>query len=469
MSGKKALAVADQFFLSKNKTEPSQYKSHTVHYGWVVRPLAKDEGQGLPAKQLNWQAGARDVESTRGTAPRATGQEIIDEVLLTVMRAPNTYTREDIVEISGHGGIAALKNIFQAVVDLGVRPAEPGEFTKRAFLNGRIDLAQAEAVLDIIQAKTDAFLRVSANQLKGDLSLELERIREFLMGTYTEMEAIVNFPEDEIETPARESFLKNIQMAQVRIDKLLASGQQGKILREGIKIVLCGKPNVGKSSVLNALLKQPRAIVSEIAGTTRDTIEETAQIQGIAFQLVDTAGILEPRDFIEQEAVKRSQMFIEQADLLILVIDASEPLSPEDVHLLERLKSRRAIIVLNKCDLGVKVEEGSLKQEFSQPIVRISALKKIALEELEKAMVDCVLQGISLDTDAVLVSNLRHLHSLRECSSALALAREAMNNVSMEFVCEELKMGIHELDTITGRNIDQDLLDKIFSEFCIGK
>jgi len=260
----------------------NQAKSHTVHYGEIL------DGKG----------------------------NAIDRVLVSLFRNPTSYTGEDVVEISAHGGMRILQNILDLILTCGARQAEPGEFTRRAFVNGRIDLAQAEAVLDIIQAKTDTFLQVSAHQLKGDLSTELEGIREQLMNIYVQIEAIVNFPEDDVDTD-NTAVLTGISDSEKRVAALLRSSEQGRILKEGIKIAICGKANVGKSSLLNSLLKTPRAIVSDIAGTTRDTIEETAQIKGIPFQLTDTAGILEPRDLIEEEAVKRSHRVIEGADLVL--------------------------------------------------------------------------------------------------------------------------------------------------------
>ncbi len=447
LSGKKALAIADQMFMARNKKKPSEFKNYTIHYGWVVRksPLKRKSSED--------------------------GFDIIDEALLTVMRAPQSYTKEDVVEFSSHGGTVCLKAILALATELGARLAEPGEFTKRAFLNGRIDLTQAEAVLDIINAKTDAFLKVSTHQLKGELSSELESIRESLMAVYTQLEAVVNFPEDDIDAAGKKELANKIRSAQNRIERLFKSGEHGRILKEGIKIVICGRPNVGKSSLLNVLLKVPRAIVTDIAGTTRDTIEETAQIKGIPFHLVDTAGILEPRDLIEQEAVKRSRMSIESADLVLLVLDSSRPLSREDEDLIEKIREKNFLVVINKCDLSGHLDEERIKNIFpSAKIVKVSAIKKIAIDGLESAIVDNVLSGLTPDTHGVLVSNIRHINSLQECLMTVQKALVALKNgLSPEFISEDIKSAVNSLDCITGRNIDQDLLDKIFSEFCIGK
>lgn len=436
LSGKDALAIADRMFAGKGKKKPSEFKTFSVHYGDVIR-----DG------------------------------EVIDEALLTVMRGPRSYTREDIVEISSHGGIVSLKAILKTAVQLGARLAEPGEFTKRAFLNGRIDLTQAEAVLDIIQSKTEAFLRVSTHQLKGDLSIELERIREQLMNIYVEIEAIVNFPEDDIDAAAREVILEKIRGARGGIEKLLASSEQGRVLREGIKIVICGKPNVGKSSVLNALLKHPRAIVSAVAGTTRDTIEETAQINGIPFQLVDTAGILEPRDFIEEEAVKRSRLSIMTADLVLFVMDASQGPTGEDQKLFDLVKERDVVVILNKCDLGERMPFPEVREIFAnKDVMKISALLKEGIEELEKAIVARVWHGEDAADCGLLLSNMRHINCLEGCLKAVQEAEKASRDgLSWEFVSEEIRAAVHALDRITGRSIDNDLMERIFSQFCIGK
>ncbi len=447
LSGKDALAIADRMFTGKGKKKPSEFRTFSVHYGEVIR-----DG------------------------------EVIDEALLTVMRGPRSYTREDIVEISSHGGIVSLKTILTIAVRLGARLAEPGEFTKRAFLNGRIDLTQAEAVLDVIQSKTEAFLRVSTHQLKGDLSIELEKIRESLMNIYVEIEAIVNFPEEDVDSwnggdrrgadaAAREAILGKIRAAQGGVEKLLASSEQGRILRDGIKIVICGRPNVGKSSVLNALLKHPRAIVSAVAGTTRDTIEETAQINGIPFQLVDTAGILEPRDLIEEEAVKRSHLSLMTADLVLFVTDAGQGSTGEDQKLFDLVKERDVVVVLNKCDLGGRVPLPEIQKIFvNKDVIRVSALLREGIEELEKAIVARVWHGEDTADCGLLLSNMRHINCLEGCLTAVQEAEKAScGGLSWEFVSEEIRAAVHTLDRITGRSIDSDLLERIFSQFCIGK
>ncbi|HQP09881.1 MAG TPA: tRNA uridine-5-carboxymethylaminomethyl(34) synthesis GTPase MnmE [Candidatus Omnitrophota bacterium] len=440
LSGRHALAIADRMFATKKGEKPSSFKSFSVHYGDVCRRK---------------------------------GDAVIDEALVTVMRAPKSYTREDVVEISCHGGIVSLRAVLALAADLGARLAEPGEFTQRAFLNGRIDLAQAEAVLDVIQAKTEAFLRVSAHQLKGDLSTELDAIREQLMNVYVQIEAIVNFPEDDVNGDSSSSTLMwdQVHAAQERVEALLRSGEHGRILKEGIKIAICGRTNVGKSSLLNALLKAPRAIVSEIAGTTRDTIEETAQIRGIPFQLVDTAGILEPRDLIEQEAIKRSHDVIEGADLALIVFDAGAGLTPDDERLMSVVEGQNVLAVLNKTDLPPKIDEQRIRDRYEESrILKISALTRQGIEALETAIVENVWHEQRIDTQGILVSNLRHIHALKNCRDALTRSRELLKRqMSPEFISEEIKAAVNFLDRITGRDIDADLLENIFSKFCIGK
>ncbi|OGW95884.1 MAG: hypothetical protein A2Z81_05970 [Omnitrophica WOR_2 bacterium GWA2_45_18] len=461
LSGSNALAIADQMFLTKNKKKPSAFKNYTAHYGWMVK--RKQKLLDLPPQLIS---GLYDSSERDGDE-----YEIIDEALLTVMRAPRSYTREDVVEMSCHGGMVSLKATLICALDLGARLAEAGEFTKRAFLNGRIDLAQAEAVLDIIQSRTEAFLKVSTHQLKGELSVELEAIREILMRAYVQIEAVINFPDDDMEDQRMEGLCEPIQSSRQRIDDLLASSEHGRILKEGIKIVICGRSNVGKSSLLNILLKIPRAIVSPVAGTTRDTIEEMAQIRGVPFQLVDTAGLLDPRDHIEEEAIRRSRMHIKGADLLLFVLDASEALTREDEGLLDDLKDQEGLIILNKCDLPMKIDEGRIISAAGRKkILKISVIQKTGIEGLETAIVEHVWHGKTVDPHGILVSNLRHIHALKDCRGVLKRAQEILaDGLSLEFVSEEIKRAVNSLDSITGRHISADLLDQIFSRFCVGK
>ncbi len=453
LSGKNALTIVDQMFVSKRRKDLKTAKSFSVHYGWIVIKSTVHSPQSTEDSGLS------------------TVDQIVDEVLVTVMRAPKTYTCEDMVEISCHGGLTAVNAVLNLAIDLGARLAEPGEFTKRAFLNGRIDLTQAEAVLDIVHSKTDAFLKVCTHQLKGDLSKTLEHIREMLMNVYTEIEAILNFPEDDIDVQRKGKIKERLTQTLKEVDDLLLSSGQGKILREGIKIVLCGRPNVGKSSLLNVLLKQSRAIVSDIAGTTRDTIEEMAQIKGIPFQLIDTAGILKPRDAIEEEAVSRSKSAIASAELILFILDGSQRLTDEDHILAQSLSHNNVLFVINKSDLPKKIDENYIARIYpNRKMIKISALNKQGLEDLENTIVEHVWKGHTPESGYVLINNARHIESLKRCQQALLSASTSFDkNISLEFISEEIKSAVNGLDAITGKNIDEDLLETIFSQFCIGK
>ncbi len=465
MSGRDALSIADKMFVSKNKQKPSEFKSFSVHYGDVVR----------------LQDGCDNNAFVRVDKDNPC-YEVIDEALLTVMRAPKSYTREDVVEISSHGGIACLKAILSLAVKLGARLAEPGEFTKRAFLNGRIDLAQAEAVMDIINSKTEAFLRISTSQLKGDLSVELEKIREMLMDVFVKIEAAINFPEDDIGENVDKGidanryrkdspFLKEISSAIERIEALLKTAEQGRIMREGISIVFCGRPNVGKSSLLNALLRTPRAIVSDIPGTTRDTIEESAQIKGVPVRLVDTAGILEPKDLIEEEAIKRSHDSIMAADIILFIVDANSILTDEDKRIFEQIKARNVVVVVNKCDLQQRLDDTEIMALCpGKRLVKVSAVKRMGMEALETAIFENVWSTDMDSQEGIILSNLRHVESLERCREYLMEAVYLLRNASVyEIISEQIRQAVGFLDKITGRNIDTDLLDVVFSRFCIGK
>ncbi|MBF0532036.1 MAG: tRNA uridine-5-carboxymethylaminomethyl(34) synthesis GTPase MnmE [Candidatus Omnitrophica bacterium] len=437
LSGPRAFAVADRIFAGKHGGKPSSFAPFTAHYGQVFR-----------------QDNAGNIAT-------------VDEALCVVMAGPKSYTREDVVEISCHGGTMVLRAVLDLAVSNGARLAEPGEFTKRAFLNGRIDLAQAEAVLDIIHSRSDNFLRVSQNQLKGDLSVELENIRECLMAVYVELEARLNFPDDDPPAATADPGWPRLDQARAAIAKLLASADQGKLWRDGVTAVLCGRPNVGKSSLLNLLLRQDRAIVSHVAGTTRDTIEESIQIDGVLFRLIDTAGLLAGRDSIEEEAVRRSRAAIAAADLILFLIDASEPLTPEDFELYAAAGARPGLVVLNKCDRGRPETIRQMTQRAAgKPAVQISALTGEGLENLEQRILGLVDQGTPLAAGEVLVTNLRHVASLRQAQEALEAVQQ---NLSPEFVAEQIKTAVNALDNVTGRSVDADLVEAIFTKFCVGK
>jgi len=445
ISGKDTLKIADRIFVSKIGKSPSQFKTYTIHYGWVVEDAA-----GIKKDLL---------------APK----EFIDEAILTVMRAPYSYTRQDVVEINCHGGPVPLRKTLELVLKYGARLAEPGEFTKRAFLNGRIDLTQAEAVLEIVRAKTEASLRLGTNRLKGLLSKEFLKLREEILNILVLLEANIDFPEEEIGSLDKEKINKRINELIEKTDKLLKTYNYGRIFSEGIKVVICGKPNVGKSSLLNALLKEERAIVTPIPGTTRDTLEEMIDIRGIPIRIVDTAGIIEPKDLVEKEAIKRAKRYIKEADLIILVFDGSKKLSQEDIFLIKKLKKKLVLPVINKIDLKQKIERKIIEKYFSQ-ILEISAKRIQNIDKLEEKIESFVYnKKIELAPPEVVIT-LRQKEVLEKIRNYLKEAKNSLeNNLSIEFVSQDLKEGLNYLDQLLGKSFNEHLLDKIFSQFCIGK
>lgn len=435
ISGPNALKIADKAFLSKDRKKPSEFKSYTVHYGWIAD------------------------ETTN----------IIDEVLLTVMRSPKSYTKEDVVEINCHGGIVALRAILEFVLANGCRLAGPGEFTRRAFLNGRIDLAQAEAVLDIIRSKTDSALKVGLEQLKGGLSQQLRTIRQQLINMLSAIEAGIDFPGEEIDGAGLTKIARGILKIKGSLEGLLKDSKRGRVLREGVHAVICGRPNVGKSSLLNALLKKERSIVTPVAGTTRDTVEEIIDIKGIPVRIVDTAGILEPRDLIEKKAVSRSREQMESADLAILLFDAGKQLNKDDHSLIARLRKKTTIAVINKIDLKQKVDRDKIKRNFTH-VIEICAKRLKNIDLLEDLIADLVYRGQVNAAEPSMVSNLRHIEKIAEAKDFIAQAADSVDNkLSPEFIADDLKGALSSVDAILGKSFSEDLLDRIFSEFCIGK
>jgi tRNA modification GTPase len=434
LSGSNALKVADKIFVSRDNRKPSGFKAYTTHYGWITD-----------------------------------GQKTIDEVILTVMRAPKSYTKEDIVEINCHGGIVALRAMLELVLSCGCRLAEPGEFTKRAFLNGRIDLVQAEAVLDIIRAKTDSALTVGLEQLKGALSKEIMKMRKILLDILAPLEANIDFPEEQTGGMDTQALAKELNSLDALLKGILESSKRARLLREGVQAVICGKPNAGKSSLLNAVLKRERSIVTPVAGTTRDTIEEIIDIRGIPVRIVDTAGIIEPKDLIEKKAVERSKRAIKAADIILLVLDGSKGLEAVDRMLLRKVKDKRVIVVINKCDLKVKLNKKEIARNFGRAI-EISAKRSRNLNLLEEEIVKTVYQGSLSCSEPLLVSNLRHIEGLRGAQKFIAEALNSLDNkLPVEFVAQNVKDALGCLDDILGLSFPEDLLDDIFGKFCIGK
>ncbi len=414
--------------------------------------------------------------------------ELLDEVLVAFMQAPHTYTREDVVEIQGHGGPLVLKRLLRAVLTQGARLANPGEFTLRAFLNGRLDLAQAEAVMDLIGSETEASQRLALQQLQGRLSLQIEEARHSMLGAIARIEASIDFPEDDVPTPLPAELLPFISTAQEQVAALLVGSEQGRLYRQGLRTAIIGRPNVGKSSLLNALLRTDRAIVTPVAGTTRDTVEEVANLRGIPLHLIDTAGITPTSDPVEQMGVQRSRAAAENADVILLVFDGSEPLTVQDRQVSSELRAlgfgllsaedqsatqhrRPVVIVINKADRPLCVEEAELEAMWPQaPMVTISTLTGSGLPELENTLADLVQAGKGLHSESVLVTSARHQEALRQAAEHLRAAQiSLLQALPLDFVSIDLRAAYTVLGEVTGETASDDLLDRIFREFCIGK
>jgi tRNA modification GTPase len=433
LSGPEALAVVDRCFASPRKEiKPSDVATHTVHYGRIVN-------QG----------------------------HVVDEVLLTVMRAPRTFTREDVAEISCHGGIVAAKAVLDTVLSGGARLAEPGEFTKRAFLNGRLDLTQAEAVADVIHARTELALAAAHEQLAGKLSRRIDTLREGLMLALAHIEAHIDFPEEGIAPDTRDALLDRLQRSLEVMDELLRTADEGRILRRGIRAAIVGRPNVGKSSLLNQLLGHERAIVSPIPGTTRDTIEETANIRGLPVVFIDTAGLREAGDALEKEGIRRSHESAAQAELVLHVLDGSEPLHEEDLRHLQQSASRKRILVRNKLDQPQRLV---LPTPLESESVGVSALKGMGIESLKDAIQHLVWNGAIRAEMLPAMINARHQDALRRARTATGHSLAALREeLTLDLVAVDLRIAVNAVGEVVGQTATEDLLDTIFSQFCIGK
>ena len=433
ISGAEAVPIAAKVF-APHKGKAFDATSHRLHYGRVVDP--------------------------------ASG-EIVDEVLVSVMRAPATYTREDVVEINCHGGMMPLSRTLALVIASGARQAQPGEFTKRAFLNGRMDLSQAEAVMDIIRAKTDLAHKAAQEQLLGGLSREIAVLRDRLIAITAAVEAAIDFPEEDIETSSGTALAEEIAGAISEIDALLASVACGRVLRDGFGTAIVGRPNVGKSSLLNALLRQDRAIVTEIPGTTRDVLEEYLNIAGVPLRILDTAGIRHSEDRVEQEGVRRSLAAINAADMVLVVLDGSQELSPEDQRVLNEVQGKPALIVINKADLPERL--GSIGHAGIQ--IRMSCRTGAGLDDLRQAISSLVLKGtVAARGSHAWAVNQRHQTALEQAKESLARVQAAVREgLSPEFAAVDLRIALDQLNIIIGATYTEDILERIFNEFCIGK
>ena len=429
LSGPNALAIADLVFLpaGKNPLRPSAAPTHTIHYGKIV----------------------------------SDGRQI-DEVLLSVMRAPRTFTREHCLEISCHGGVLAAKSVLDAVIRAGARLAEPGEFTRRAFLNGRIDLAQAEAVADLIHSRTELALAAANEQLNGGLSRKINRARDDLMLALAHVEAHIDFPDEDIAPETRGQLLARLEAAAEFLRQLLSTANEGQILRRGIRAAIIGRPNVGKSSLLNQLLGHDRAIVSPIPGTTRDTVEETANIRGIPVIFIDTAGLREASDVIEVEGIRRSRKELGAAELILHVVDASEPLTEMDQSYLLECASKKRILVRNKIDLPIRLQLPGA--------IDLCCVTGAGIESLKDAIKAAVWSGDVRAEMWQAMINSRHQEALERARAALLRAIAALgSDASLDLVAADLRIAVNAVGEIVGKTTTEDLLDSIFSHFCIGK
>ena len=436
MSGEEAVSIAQKVFSGKDLT---QAKSHTINYGHIVDPKTHEE---------------------------------IDEVMVSLMLAPKTFTREDVVEINCHGGIVATNRILQLLLVNGARLAEPGEFTKRAFLHGRIDLTQAESVMDLIRAKTDRSMKIALNQLDGNLSHLIDSLRKDILDVLAQVEVNIDYPEyDDVEEMTTKLLREKAIEIKQRIEQLLKTASQGKIMREGLATALVGRPNVGKSSLLNHLLHEDKAIVTDVAGTTRDVIEEYVNVSGVPLKLIDTAGIRETDDKVEKIGVERSKKAIEQSDLVLLVLNAAESLTKEDLELIRLTNDKKRIIILNKTDLEEKLDCKELaKISENAPVYATSILKNEGVEALEEAISKLFFNGIENSQSTVMVTNARHIALLKKAQNSLDSVLEGISSgMPVDLVQIDMTEAWNLLGEITGESYEDELLDQLFSQFCLGK
>lgn len=438
ISGPNSLSIVDNIFKFKNKNKRiSNVPTHTLNYGYIVDH----------------------------------NNQIIDEVLVSVMKGPNSYTKEDVVEINTHGGVIVVQKVLRRILGEGARLAEPGEFTKRAFLNGRIDLSQAEAVIDIINAKTEMALDASVNQLNGTISEKISEIKYLIIQLIAHIEASIDYPEYDIEEINNEYILQEIKKIKALIKDLLISYDDGKVIKEGIKTVIIGKPNVGKSSLLNTLLKEQRAIVTDIPGTTRDVLEEYMYLHGIPLRLIDTAGIRETEDYVEQIGVGKTIEKINEADLILLMIDSSTALSEEDIDILKKIENKKAIILLNKTDLGQKIQKEDLNNYLNtNNIISLSVKTLEGMELLESSIKGMFLAGNINFNDHVYITSIRHKNALEK---AIHSVDNVINGIMACMPIDLLAIDITNIyeciGEITGDSVKEDLIEQIFSQFCLGK
>ncbi|MBC1491199.1 tRNA uridine-5-carboxymethylaminomethyl(34) synthesis GTPase MnmE [Listeria booriae] len=437
LSGDEAIQIADRIFYAQKSL--GDVESHTIHYGHIVDP--------------------------------STG-ETVEEVMATVMRAPRTFTREDVVEINAHGGIISVNRVLQLLLRNGAKLAEPGEFTKRAFLNGRIDLSQAEAVMDLIRAKTDRAMGVALQQMDGNLSRLIRSLRREILDALAQVEVNIDYPEyDDVEEMTQRMLVEKAQLVRASVEQLLLTAQQGKILREGLATAIIGRPNVGKSSLLNQVIQEEKAIVTDIAGTTRDIIEEYVNVRGVPLRLIDTAGIRETEDIVEKIGVERSRKALQEADFILLVLNQHEPLSVEDEALFEAVAGQNFVVVLNKTDLAQNIDVARVRQLAGEnPVVETSLVNEAGIAELELAIQELFFAGEIDAGDATYVSNARHIALLHEAIQAIDAVIEGVEaGMPVDIVQIDMTRAWDLLGEIIGESVQDELLDQLFNQFCLGK
>lgn len=436
LSGPEAVEIANQIYQGKDLTEVD---SHTIHYGKIMDPETNT---------------------------------IAEEVMVSVMKAPKTFTREDVVEINCHGGIVAVNRVLEIVLTQGARLAEPGEFTKRAFLNGRIDLSQAEAVMDVIRAKTDQAMNVALKQMDGRLSKLIQRFRQDLLETIAHVEVNIDYPEyDDVEEMSTDMMRKKTKEVHAGIEELLQVAQQGKILREGLSTAIIGRPNVGKSSLMNTLAQESKAIVTEVPGTTRDVIEEYVNVRGVPLRLIDTAGIRETEDIVEKMGVERSRQVLQESDLILFVLNYNDELTEDDRALFQAIEGFEYIVIINKTDLEQKLNINEVKQlAGGNPIVTTSIIEEKGIDELEKAIARIFFAGEIETGDLTYVSNVRHIQLLKQSKQSLEDAMEGLElGMPLDIVQIDVTRTWEFLGEIVGDTASEGLIDQLFSQFCLGK
>lgn len=439
LSGDEAIDIASRVFRSPSGKKLIDEKTHTIHYGHLTDPISKD---------------------------------VVEEVMVSIMKKPKTFTREDVVEINCHGGLVAVNRVLGLILNEGARLAEPGEFTKRAFLNGRIDLSQSEAVMDLIRAKTDRAMNVALGQMEGKLSRLIGELRNTLVETLAEVEVKIDYPEyDDVEEKTLPYMIEKCTWVAEEIDKLLLTSSQGKILREGLSTVIIGRPNVGKSSLLNNFVQENRAIVTDVAGTTRDIIEEYVNVRGVPLRLIDTAGIRETEDIVERIGVEKSRKVLKEADLILLVLNNAEALTVEDQQLFKAIEGMDTIIIVNKTDLPQQIDLAEVKQLGGDcPIVSISLLEEAGIDELELAIANLFFAGNLESEDLTYVSNARHIALLHKAKAAIDDALQAATaGVPIDMIQIDVTSAWEILGEIVGDTVQEGLINELFSRFCLGK